>query len=231
MGRIGNFSQSRLRCPGRYGEDSRLLTMPSRPCCSAASYNICPSSYVGGTCQATSSSPSASSRSRRSASGRAQRSSPSYRRRSKAIRVTGFFSASRRARLASRTCIRSARAPKDGTPSPRATTSPSSRKSSPSVGKGVQLGEGDGDIVLVARPDAESALGAVHEDAHAVPLHLVGPARTGHVVALGGEHRQHTAHPSRRSSASSAPHHLRGILITCVQSGRVPSPSAWSASR
>ena len=36
-------------------------------------------------------------------------------------------------------------------------------------------------------------LGAVHEDAHAVPLHLVGPARTGHVVAPGGEHRQHTA--------------------------------------
>ena len=97
--------------------------------------------------------------------------------------------------------------------------------------EGVQLGEGDSDIVLVARPDAESALGAVHEDAHAVPLHLVGPARTGHVVALGGEHRQHTAIQAGAGSVSSAPHHLRGILITCVQSGRVPSPSAWSASR
>ena len=94
----------------------------------------------------------------------------------------------------------------------------------------VQLGEGDGDVVLVARPDAEAARGAVHEDAHAVPLHLVGPARTGHVVALGGEHRQHTAIQAGAGSVSSAspssghPDHMRAIWKGAVSFGLVSVP-------
>ena len=137
--------------------------------------------------------PEPSSCSRRSSSGRSHRSSPSRRSRSKAIRVTGLRlvrgagHARRRARASGRR-----RAPKVGTPSPSATTSPSSRKSSATSARPAQLGEGDAHVVLVARPDALAPGRPVHEQPHAVPLHLVDPAGTGgHVVPAGGEHRQH----------------------------------------
>ena len=204
---------------------------PRDPAAAPLRTNISPSSYVGGTCHATSSSPSALSRSRRPASG-------------EGAQVLAVVPAGGRRRSGSPGSsppaaapgrrpgiIRSARAPKEGTPSPRATTSPSIRKSSPNAARASSPGKETVTSFSLRDQMPESALGAVHEDAHAVPLHLVGLART---AACGRPRWRASAahrHPIRRSPASGAPQRLPGILITCVQSGRVPSPSAWSASR
>src|SRR3954451_14992865 len=129
--RCGCLSQSAVRLPGKYIESRFLLTMPSSRCRSVASSSISPSSYVAGPCQCVSISPRSSSIRRRSCSRRPVTSWPSSRSTSNRSSVTGLTSASTDARRGLPTCIRSASAPKVGTPSRNATTSPSSSTSRP----------------------------------------------------------------------------------------------------
>ena len=206
--------------------------MPSSPCCSAASSSICPSSYVGGTCQATSSRPSAEQPLATLGQRPAHRSSPSRRSRSKAIRVTGFFSASRRARVGV-AHVHPVGERTEGRAPPRPARPPRRRAGSPrrASARRVQLGEGDGDVVLVARPDAQPASGAVHQDAHAVPLHLVGPARPR---ARGRPWSRASAAPDIQAGAGSVssasqpgsghPDHMRAIWKGAVSFGLVSVP-------
>src|SRR5699024_11508906 len=67
----------------------------------------------------------------------------------KARKVTGRAAAARAARRGSATCIRSARAAKDGRPSTRATTSPSRSMSSYSSASGASSGQES----VTSRPD------------------------------------------------------------------------------
>ena len=60
-------------------------------------------------------------------------------------------------------------------PSRNATTSPSSRRSSP--GRPCSSGKDDGDVVLVAGGEPQPAVAYVDQHPHAVPLHLVHPLR------------------------------------------------------
>ena len=184
---------ARRTCSAR---SSRLLTIPSSPCCRVASKSIAPSSYAAGTCHEPS-SPSPSNRSRRSLRGRAVRSSPSSR-----MQVEDHVASPGSARPAgrrsgrTRTCIRSWSTPKSGSPSSlRPMISPStSRSRSPSglVWISGQASEASLPLRVKSRARPPLPVDDVAEDPHAVPLHLVRPLGAGRDVgALGGEHRAH----------------------------------------
>src|SRR3954451_18792073 len=221
--------------------------MPSRPCSPAAARSICPSSYVGGTCQAptltgTVSRPRSSSTLRRSESGRSHRSSPSSRRTSKTIRVTGFFSERRWARAASRTCIRSARAPKEGTPSPRATTSPSSSTSS--AARASPLSSGKETVTSFSLRDQIRSRSGVRSTSTRMPSHLTSWVQsapdgtrsplvasigsTGSVWHLFGRLSGHGGW--RNTCDTGHPDHMRAIWKGAVSFGLVSVPVKLSSA-
>ena len=154
-----------------------------------AACSISPSSYVGGVCQRSSLMSSPSRSSRRSASGSRLRSRSPSRSTSKTSSVTGLVFGQRRGPTGV------ADVHPVGQPAERgdAVAERHHLRVQQHVAhrQRLELREGDGHVVLVARgqPDAVPGL---DQDPHPVPLHLVRPLPTGgYVGATGGQHGTH----------------------------------------